>query len=499
LNPIIPGFAPDPSIVRIQDTFYVVTSSFHLFPGLPIYSSTDLIEWHHIGNAINRETQLSLALSRTYLSSNPDFDELIPATGGLYAPTIRHHKGRTYILCTNVIHSPYLSSSSVSFENFIISTTDIEAGHWTDPIYFDFHGIDPDLFFDASGNAHVQGSKWGESTTINSFEINLKTGEKLSPEKVIWTGFTKVIPEGPHLYAYNGWIYLLVAEGGTHEGHQITIARSRSIDGPFESCPSNPILGPANADAAVQWTGHGDIFEDVCGDWWLVCLGARKRGNACVMGRETFLSRVHWTADGWPTLDTVELNLVINEKQAGSLVVMGHSKAEPLNGHISFVCIRDPLASLSDMLRDERGTQLALRPSIADLDSIGSVSFIGKRQRRLHGMATLAFDTCQISGLATYKAGLALYKDEHRFGRIGWNSATSEIFFELVNNALCIKQFSAVKIAPASQVVFSLTYTSELIEFAFEDSDTRIKTCLALVDARDMTGRDFVGPVIGAF
>lgn len=345
----------------------------------------------------------------------------------------------------------------------------------------------------------MQGSKWGEITTINSFEINLETGEKLSPERVIWTGFTKVIPEGPHLYAHNGWIYLLVAEGGTHEGHQITIARSRGIEGPFESCPSNPILGPADPDAAVQWTGHGDIFEDVRGDWWLVCLGARKRGNACLMGRETFLSRVHWTADGWPTIDPVELDLVISEKPAGSLEVVRHPKAEPLNGHMSFVCIRDPLVSLSEMLRDEDGTRLTLIPSIADLDSIGSVSFIGKRQRRLHGMATLAFDTCQISGSATYKAGLALYKDEHRFGRIGWDSATSEIFFELVNNALRIKQLSAVKIAPARQVVFSLTYTPESIEFAFEDFALKIKTCLARVDVRDITGRDFVGPLIGAF
>ena len=185
-NPIIPGFAPDPSVVRINDTFYLVNSSFHLFPGLPIFASRDLVAWRHIGNAIIRSTQLDLSKSATCLAPGKDGSaEKAPATGGLYAPTIRHHNGVTYIVCTNV--SNYLAddgsygNGEIQFDNFLISTCDIGAGQWSDPVHFDFYGIDPDLFFDDDGRAYVSGSSWRTNpSTINCFEIDLQTGRKLS-------------------------------------------------------------------------------------------------------------------------------------------------------------------------------------------------------------------------------------------------------------------------------------------------------------------------------
>ncbi|KAL4789335.1 glycosyl hydrolase [Aspergillus venezuelensis] len=323
-NPIIPGFAPDPSIVRIHDTFYLVTSSFHLFPGLPIYASKDLLAWRHVGNAITRSSQLSLAQSATKLNPGNERDgdtDKAPATGGLYAPTIRHHNGVTYIVCTNVIYTPEQDkgdwASGLRFDNFIISTRG-EPGReeWSNPVPIDFHGIDPDLFFDDDGRAYISGSSWRPSPSccIACFEIEVATGRKVTEEAVLWAGVTGVIPEGPHIYKRtgtdtDGHYYLLIAEGGTHAGHCVSIARAATIWGPYEACAQGPILPPADGagDPSLfcQYNGHGDLVQDLSGAWWMVCLGVRRRDRAgrMVLGRETFLAAVDW-AEGqvWPRI-----------------------------------------------------------------------------------------------------------------------------------------------------------------------------------------------------
>jgi beta-xylosidase len=205
-NPTISGFAPDPSIVRIDGEYFLITSSFHLFPSLPIYSSKDLVSWEHIGlsvtareptqlkltfnlgNAINRTSQLSLAGASTLLHnfSGPSKDRIV-GTGGLWAPTIRHHKGTTYIVCTNTKHihddNNETAKPDIQFANFIIHTNDIHSDNWSDPIYFEFWGIDPDLFFDGDGRAYVSGSSWKtDPGSIDYFEIDIQTGRKISPQ-----------------------------------------------------------------------------------------------------------------------------------------------------------------------------------------------------------------------------------------------------------------------------------------------------------------------------
>ncbi|CAN9248361.1 unnamed protein product [Alternaria alternata] len=146
INPILGGFAPDPSLVLVDGTYFLVNSTFHLFPGLPIYTSQDLIHWHQIGNAINRREQLSFSKSSTLVHDLGNNDHLY-ATGGLYAPTIRYHDGTFYIVCTNVVNHKEEGKES-SFQNFIVFTTDIYSSDWSDPVYFEFYGIDPSLFFD---------------------------------------------------------------------------------------------------------------------------------------------------------------------------------------------------------------------------------------------------------------------------------------------------------------------------------------------------------------
>ncbi|KPM40589.1 hypothetical protein AK830_g5961 [Neonectria ditissima] len=197
LNPIIPGFAPDPSLVKVSDWYFLVNSTFHLFTGLPIYASRDLISWKHIGNAINRRDQLSLAQSDTKFAELPDSpDEVLLATGGLYAPTIRYHEGTFYVVCTNIIHP----GGDDVHQNFVVTTEDVWKGQWSDPVYFEFKGIDPSILFDGD-KTYIQGSAaLGSSTKINLFEIDLATGKKLTEERSIWGGTGGVYPEGPHLY-----------------------------------------------------------------------------------------------------------------------------------------------------------------------------------------------------------------------------------------------------------------------------------------------------------
>ncbi|TDZ38298.1 Non-reducing end alpha-L-arabinofuranosidase BoGH43A [Colletotrichum trifolii] len=247
-NPIIPGFAPDPSVVLVDGVFYLVTSSFHVFPGLPIYASRDLQNWDHIGNAINRPSQLSLANARTRAVTLDTGNTMI-ATAGLFAATIRHHQGKFYIVCTNCLSSNgSTEGGSTDTQNFIIQTSDIWSDHWSDPVPVDFGGIDPSLFFDDDGKLYFQGcyvidrSKQ-PSCTIKQFEVDVDTGKQLTEQREIWGGFAKYDTEGPHIYKKDGWYYLLVAEGGTFEHHLLSIARSKDNE-------------------YIQNIGHGELFED---------------------------------------------------------------------------------------------------------------------------------------------------------------------------------------------------------------------------------------------
>jgi beta-xylosidase len=162
-------------------------------------------------------------------------------TGGLYAPTIRYNNGTIYVVCTNILHAE--NSDKGVAKNFIVSTTDIWSGVWSDPVYFEFDGIDPSIFFDDDGKSYMQGSASpGPMTKIHLFEIDLQTGKKLSEEKKIWDGTGGIYPEGPHMYKKDSWFYIMISEGGTCEGHMITVARSKNIWGPYEPFQQNPIL-----------------------------------------------------------------------------------------------------------------------------------------------------------------------------------------------------------------------------------------------------------------
>ncbi|WP_437773439.1 family 43 glycosylhydrolase [Arthrobacter sp. KNU40] len=282
--PIIPGFHPDPSICRVEDDYYLVTSSFEYKPGVPIFHSRDLTSWELIGNALERNDQLSIPSSA--------------GGGGIYAPTIRHHGGHFWLITTNF--------NEVRKGHLIASATN-PAGPWSSPVYTEgVLGIDPDLFWDVDGTCYLTWAGYDRTgIAILQAPINPETGAILGETQEAWQGTGLANTEAPHVYRRGDWYYLMLAEGGTERGHAVTIARSRSLAGPWESNPANPILSHRSTSSPVQNTGHADLVETPDGQWAMVYLGVRPTGPTPgfhANGRETFLAGVSWV-DDWPVVD----------------------------------------------------------------------------------------------------------------------------------------------------------------------------------------------------
>ncbi|MFK3668953.1 family 43 glycosylhydrolase [Leifsonia aquatica] len=292
-NPLIPGFNPDPSCVRVGDAFYLVTSTFEYLPALPIYRSTDFATWEHIGDVTADAVQAGIVDARSGM--------------GVWAPTIRHRDGVFYVIvCV-----------AASDRGCVVFSATDPAGPWSDGLTLPgVDGIDPDLAWDEHGTAFVtysalrlRGDEPGRHDGIEQVAVDLVTGETLSEPRPLWSGSGLQFPEAPHLYRREGQWYLLIAEGGTERGHAVSIARGPSISGPFEGCPANPVLSASGTDRPIQNTGHADLVAGPGGSDLAVVLGVRPLGSAggfSPLGRETFVTAVEWV-DGWPVIAPVEL------------------------------------------------------------------------------------------------------------------------------------------------------------------------------------------------
>ncbi|KAF7329177.1 hypothetical protein MKEN_00178300 [Mycena kentingensis (nom. inval.)] len=302
INPILPGWNPDPSITRVGKDYFIATSTFEYFPGHPIYHSTDLVSWKLIGHALNRRSQLALFAT--------------PEDGGLWAPTLRYHtQSKTFYLVTTARYA-YTAEYRLFPRSFFVTTKEIFSNNWSDPVYFDNLGYDPDLFWDPSGALYLtwSGNNNPIEKTYSIYQntISATTGDALTPARIIFRGIlpdnSTARPEGPHVYLINSTYYLVIAEGGSSPQHRVTVQRSNvSAAGPWESNPANPILfNGADMTLPVQFTGHADMVEGADGRWWGVALGTRPQApgdfNHMQLGRETFLFPVTWS-DGWPVFN----------------------------------------------------------------------------------------------------------------------------------------------------------------------------------------------------
>ena len=285
-NPILPGFYPDPSICRVGEDYYMINSSFAFFPGIPIFKSTDLVNWEQIGYVLDQASQLNL--------------EGAGYSGGIFAPTIRYYDGVFYVITTNMSNGG----------NFIVTAKDPK-GPWSDPYWIkDAVGIDPSLFFDIDGKAYYTGTRTSKNPQymgdheIWLQEIDLNTMQLEGESHILWKGALKnaSFVEGPHLYKVNGFYYLIISEGGTEHYHSVTIARSKDISGPYEGNLGNPILTHRHLGKGypISSAGHADLVETQNGEWYMVALASRPYGGYYKnLGRETFLIPVIWE-DEWP-------------------------------------------------------------------------------------------------------------------------------------------------------------------------------------------------------
>ncbi|ORX37512.1 glycosyl hydrolase [Kockovaella imperatae] len=314
-NPILPGFNPDPTILFHDGSYFIITSSFEYFPGLPVYESTDLVSWRLIGHVLTRPSQLHLRACEP--------------SGGIFAPTLRYNQndGLFYVtVCAlHRMRAAVQGDSQPSPRGFYVTTKDLRGGQWSDPVYYDQLGIDQDLCFGSDGKTYlsVARSYPSDSARFNlgvfTTEIDLITGRSLRPAEFVRQSSTEVpIAEGPHLIEKDDYWYLFVAEGGTEMMHQEWVYRSQSGPyGPWEVGPAKDASGQGinplvfnDTHREIRQTGHMDITRGGDGRWWAVFLGVRPQWETygdCVesqLGRETFLAPLEWNEEGWPVVNS---------------------------------------------------------------------------------------------------------------------------------------------------------------------------------------------------
>ena len=418
-NPVIPGFHPDPSVCLADDGYYLVNSSFQFFPGVPLFYSRDLVHWEQIGHCLTRESQLPLAGA--------------DVSGGIYAPTIRYHEGRFYMITTNVS----------SRGNFLVHTTD-PRGEWSDPVWIKQGGIDPSLYFE-NGRCYLV-SNPGDAIWL--CEIDPLSGEQKTEAKAIWRGTGGRYPEGPHLFKKDGWYYLLISEGGTEYGHMVTIARSRTIDGPYESNPANPILTHRNRNAQtspIQGTGHADFVEAADGSWWTVFLAFRPQSDSHhVLGRETFLAPVRWDTGAWPVINgdgtvALEMNVPTLPQQPVPQAPVRENFDGPWGPE--WVHLRNPHAENYIV----EGGHLRLKATDVSIDGVkDSPTFLGRRQEHFDFEATTSVrtdgaKTGDEAGITVYMRGASHY--DLFVGRADNGKQTVTLRYRL--HEICHKAFEA--------------------------------------------------------
>jgi xylan 1,4-beta-xylosidase len=298
-NPILPGFNPDPSIVRVGDDYYIATSTFEWYPGVQIHHSRDLVNWRLLTRPLRRAAQLNML-------GDPD-------SCGIWAPCLTYSDGLFWLGYTDVKRYGRTTVSGASgaslrdFHNYLVTCPTID-GEWSDAVYMNSSGFDPSLFHDDDGRKYWVNQLWdhrpgrGRFAGIVLQEYSPAQRKLIGEPKLIFKGTSIGFTEAPHLYKRNGYYYLITAEGGTGWGHAITMARSRNLTGPYELHPDKYIVTARDRpDAPLHRAGHGDLVDTQAGETYAVYLCGRPLPNRgrCVLGRETAIQKMVWGKDDW--------------------------------------------------------------------------------------------------------------------------------------------------------------------------------------------------------
>jgi alpha-N-arabinofuranosidase len=496
-NPILTGFYPDPSLCRVGKDYYLVNSTFEYFPGLPIFHSTDLVNWQQIGNVIHRPEQLDYRASRM--------------SGGLYAPAINYHDGTFYVICTMVD----------GIGNFLVTAKD-PAGPWSDPVPLNFKGIDPSLFFDDDGRVWVVNNDdpdgeplYEGHRAVRIQQYDPKQQKMIGPRPVLINGGVDLSQkpiwiEGPHIYKRNNWYYLCCAEGGTWTDHTQVIFRSNKVDGPYTPWEKNPILTQRDLDDnvpnAVTCTGHADLEIGPDGKWWAVFLAVRPYINGLSpMGRETFLLPVQWTDNDWPMILEPGKRVPLNVKAPDG--VTAKKLDVPLNGNFGWreefdgkelgfdwIMVREPHETWWKL----NGGKLELIPQPLNLYSgTSNPSFIARRVQ--HNIYTAATQM-DIPKDKNVSAGLALFMNEkyHYFLAVKGDGKKARIYLEQVNGGQ-VKEIGSAPLKGKGRIELKVEVDKAICSFLYKFEGEGWKTLVKDADAKIITtGIDFSAMFLGA-
>lgn len=502
-NPILTGFYPDPSIVKVGPDYYTVHSTFSYFPGLPIMHSRDLKNWEQIGNAIDRPSQMDFMGEQM--------------SRGLFAPAITFYKGLYYLTCTDIDNDG----------NFIITAKN-PAGPWSDPVKMpEVRGIDPSIYFDESTdkayvifNSDAPDNKplYSGHRTVRMYEFDYKNLKAIGEQKILINGGVDISTkpvwiEGPHIMKRDGWYILYCAEGGTSVNHSQVALRSKNVWGPYIPYENNPILTqrglPADRLHPVTSAGHAQIVEGPDGKDYSIFLAVRPyEGDYYNTGRETFLAPVEWR-DGWPIINP-------DHKEVQYSQTFGYKEvklkgAAPQNGNFAYITkfnkgLDYSLMHLRTIDRSsfstskKYGLTLNLKPET--ISERGNPSFVAKRQQHMYSTAETELNFTPKA--ENEKAGLVIYQDETHFYFLAKSIKDGQMQVELYKSVHRKPELELINTTPVrnGKLYLRISSRADKCDFEISENGKDYKTIATGLDGKHLSTKvsgGFIGNVYAMY
>ncbi|MBN1185137.1 MAG: glycoside hydrolase family 43 protein [Bacteroidales bacterium] len=501
-TPILQGCYPDPSITKKENDYFLVSSSFAFFPGVPIFHSNDLVNWKQIGHVLERTSQLKV--QNTGISA------------GVYAPAIRYNPyNETFYMIT--------TQFAGDFGNIVVKTKDPFQG-WSDPYKLNFYGIDPSLFFDDDGKAYVvhndapdEGKElYGGHRVIKIWDYDLETDQVIAgTDKIIVDGGVDITQkpiwiEAPHIYKKNGSYYLMCAEGGTGGWHSEVIFISDNPRGPYTPAENNPILTQRyfkpDRHLKVDWAGHADIVEGPDGKYYGVFLAIRPNEKDRVnTGRETFILPVDWSGD-FPVFENGLIPLqpklkmpkgVINKTGTedffpnGNFVFTDNFTSEKLD--YRWIGMRGPREDFISVSKNG----LQIKPFDVNIKAVAPISSLFHRQmhKNFTATTTLKYNPASENDLA----GLVCYQSEKFNYVFGITKKNGENFLLLERTEKGKSTIMAsVKIDAGKPIHLQVKAEGDNYNFNYSTNGTDF-TCLGGTVSGDILSTNVAGGFTGSF
>jgi len=476
-NPVLPGFNPDPSIIRVDDTYYIASSTFEWFPGVRLHESKDLVHWNLLPSPLSTTALLDMKGN--------------PSSGGIWAPDLSYAEGKFWLVYTDV---KVTEGAFKDMTNYLSSATDIR-GPWTDPIKLNGVGFDASLFHDDDGRKYLVQQTWDHREYHHPFngitltEFDTQT-LKLKPEtaRTLYRGTAVALVEGPHLYKLNGYYYLFAAQGGTVFTHQEVVARSKTLEADsFETAPGEVFLTNVDTpDSYLQKQGHGALVSTPKGEWYYASLCARPWNRAgesvydprgwSTLGRETAIQKVYWDEAGWPRIEGGHGGKTFVEAPKDAIhteSAKDHSQKDDFTSptlDLNWNTLRVPFTEKMGATGDGKLTLIG-QGSLANTHDL---SLIARRWQAFYFNARVKlkfnpFTYQQMAGLTNY------YNDRHwSFAFITWNEINGSVIEIGENNRGKYTSYlkdQAIKIPDGTEYVWLRTKVrkeSYTYEYSFD-------------------------------